>query len=139
MEIAARGLWTFDTRDWDRRALFAGLFGRDRGTLAALLAGRRGARHREGRSLPLAGPCHLCRDNGGCTPRGGGPRLQPTSPGEQKYMARFRAVSIERVRRDLSNVEIVNIPGTHVDFPFTSREQVVAAMRRFLSGAEKSL
>jgi hypothetical protein len=67
------------------------------------------------------------------------PRLQPTSPGEQKYMVRFRAVSIERVRRDLSNVEIVNIPGTHVDFPFTSREQVVAAMRRFLSGAEKSL
>jgi len=33
-------------------------------------------------------------------------------------MARFRAVSIERVRRELSNVEIVNIPGTHVDFPF---------------------
>ena len=28
-----------DTRDWVRRALFAGLFGRDRGTLAALLAG----------------------------------------------------------------------------------------------------
>src|ERR1035437_8371149 len=44
-------------------------------------------------------------------------------------MARFRAVSIERVRRELPNVEIVNIPGTHVDFPFTSREQVVAAMR----------
>jgi kynurenine formamidase len=54
-------------------------------------------------------------------------------------MARFRAVSIERVRRELSNIEIVNILGTHVDFPFTYREQVVAAMRRFLSGAEKSL
>src|ERR1017187_9404840 len=29
MEITARGLWTFDTRDWVRRALFAGLFGRE--------------------------------------------------------------------------------------------------------------
>jgi len=54
---------------------------------------------------------------------------------EQKHMAPFRAASIERVRRELPNVEIVNIPGTHNDFVFTSREQVVAAMRRFLSGS----
>lgn len=52
---------------------------------------------------------------------------------EQKYMASFRAASIERVRRELPNVELVNVPGTHMDFIFTSREQVVAAMRRFLS------
>jgi pimeloyl-ACP methyl ester carboxylesterase len=51
---------------------------------------------------------------------------------EQKHMAPFRAASIERVRRELPNVEIVNVPGTHMDFVFTSREQVVAAMRRFL-------
>jgi hypothetical protein len=45
---------------------------------------------------------------------------------------KFRAASIERVRRELPNIEIVNVPGTHNDFFFTSREQVVAAMRRFL-------
>lgn len=54
---------------------------------------------------------------------------------EQRYFAPFRAASIERVRRELSGVEIVNVTGTHVDFPFTSREQVVVAMRRFLSGS----
>ena len=54
---------------------------------------------------------------------------------EQKYMAPFRAASIERVRRELPGVETVNVPGTHMDFLFTSREQVVAAMRRFLSGS----
>jgi len=53
---------------------------------------------------------------------------------EQTYMAPFRAASIERVRRELPNIEIVNVPGTHMDFLFTSREQVVAAMRRFLLG-----
>ncbi len=54
---------------------------------------------------------------------------------EQKYMAPFRAKSVERVRRELANVEIVNVPGTHMDFLFTSRGKVVAAMRRFLSGS----
>jgi pimeloyl-ACP methyl ester carboxylesterase len=53
---------------------------------------------------------------------------------ERKYIAPFRAASIERVRRELRGVEIVNVPGTHKDFLFTSREQVMAAMRRFLSG-----
>ena len=54
---------------------------------------------------------------------------------EQKYFGPFRTASIERVRRELPNVEIVNVPGTHVDFPFTSREQVVTAMRRFLGAS----
>ena len=54
---------------------------------------------------------------------------------EQKYMVAFRAASIERVRRELANVETVNVPGNHMDFIFTSREQVVAAMRRFLLGS----
>jgi len=54
---------------------------------------------------------------------------------DQKYWAPFRAASIERVRRELPNVQIVNVPGTHLDFVFTSREQVVAAMRRFLLGS----
>jgi pimeloyl-ACP methyl ester carboxylesterase len=51
---------------------------------------------------------------------------------EQKYMAPFRAASIERVRREMPTIEIVTVPGTHMDFLFTSRDQVVAAMRRFL-------
>ena len=54
---------------------------------------------------------------------------------ELKYMAPFRTASVARVRRELSNVEIVNVPGTHMDFLFTSREKAVAAMRRFLGGS----
>jgi pimeloyl-ACP methyl ester carboxylesterase len=58
---------------------------------------------------------------------------------EQKCMARFRAASIERVQRELTGVEIVKVPGTHKDFVFTSREQVVSAMQRFLNGTKKGL
>jgi non-heme chloroperoxidase len=58
---------------------------------------------------------------------------------EQKYMASFRAASIERVQRELPCVEILKVPGTHKDFVFTSREQVVSAMHRFLAGTEKGL
>ena len=54
---------------------------------------------------------------------------------EQKYMAPLRTASKERIRRELQDVEIVNVPGTHKDFVFTSREQVVSAMRRFLRGS----
>ena len=54
---------------------------------------------------------------------------------EQKHMVAFRAASVERARRELPNVEIVNVPGTHLDFLYTSRDQVVVAMRRFLSGS----
>jgi pimeloyl-ACP methyl ester carboxylesterase len=56
---------------------------------------------------------------------------------EQKYLAPFRAASIERVRRELPSVKIVRVPGTHKDFVFTSREQVVSAMQQFLYGKEK--
>jgi pimeloyl-ACP methyl ester carboxylesterase len=56
---------------------------------------------------------------------------------EQKYIAPFRAASIERVRRELPSVEVVNVPGTHKDFVFTSREQVVNAMQRFFGATEK--
>ena len=54
---------------------------------------------------------------------------------EQTHMAPFRAASMERARRGLSNVQIVSAPGTHLDFIYTSREQVVAAMQRFLGGS----
>lgn len=57
---------------------------------------------------------------------------------EQKYMVPFRSASIERVRRELPTAETLTVPGTHMDFLFTSREQVAAAMRRFLDRNEKS-
>jgi hypothetical protein len=48
-------------------------------------------------------------------------------------MGPFRAASIERIKRQLPGIEIVNVPGTHMGFVFISREQVVTAMRRFLT------
>jgi len=53
---------------------------------------------------------------------------------EQKYMVPFRRRSMERARRELPEVEILSVPGNHMDFIFTSRDQVVIAMRRFLAG-----
>jgi hypothetical protein len=58
---------------------------------------------------------------------------------ELKYMAPFRAASIERVRRELPSVETVKVPGTHKDFVFASREQMVSAMQRFLGGTDSGL
>ena len=44
------------------------------------------------------------------------------------------------VRRELPpSVEIVKVPGTHKDFVFTSRKQMVSTMQRFLGGKEKGL
>ena len=40
--------------------------------------------------------------------------------------------SRERIQVELSNVETVNVSGTHMDFLFTSWERVVAVTRRFL-------
>ncbi len=57
---------------------------------------------------------------------------------EQKYMAPFRAASVERVRRELPNVKIVRVSGTHTGFFFTSREQVVSAINGFLDGTGKN-
>jgi pimeloyl-ACP methyl ester carboxylesterase len=52
---------------------------------------------------------------------------------ENKYMAPFRKASIERIRKELPKVEILNVPGTHMNFVFKSRQQVVEAMLHFLS------
>jgi pimeloyl-ACP methyl ester carboxylesterase len=51
---------------------------------------------------------------------------------EKAHWAPFRLASIERIRRELRGVEVVRVPGTHMDFVFTSREAVVEAMHRFL-------
>jgi pimeloyl-ACP methyl ester carboxylesterase len=61
-------------------------------------------------------------------------RLAENLVWEHDYMTPFRAASIERVRRELPNVEIMIVPGNHNDFIFTSRKQVATAMRRFLRG-----
>lgn len=55
----------------------------------------------------------------------------------QKHIAPWREKSIERVRREIANVKILNLPGTHDDLVFTCREQVVTAMERFLLGSEE--
>jgi len=54
---------------------------------------------------------------------------------EQRYMSPFREKSIERLQRELANVQIVRIAGTHGSFFLTSRTQVVAAIRRFLGAS----
>jgi pimeloyl-ACP methyl ester carboxylesterase len=53
---------------------------------------------------------------------------------ERDHLAPVSAAHLERLRRDLPSVELVRVPGTHTDFLFTAREQVVGAMRRFLLG-----
>jgi hypothetical protein len=40
---------------------------------------------------------------------------------------------LEWTKRQVPDIETVNVPGTHSDFVFTSREQVMTAMRRFLT------
>ena len=54
---------------------------------------------------------------------------------EQKYMAPFRATSIERIRRELPGVKVLNLPGTHMGFLFSSREKLASTMQQFLTGA----
>jgi pimeloyl-ACP methyl ester carboxylesterase len=51
---------------------------------------------------------------------------------ERKYWAPFRLASIKRVHEELKGVEVVKVPGTHMDFVFTSRELVAGAMNLFL-------
>src|SRR5215469_13913232 len=70
----------------------------------------------------------------------GGPTDNPeVLAWEKAYMAPFRAATVQRIRRELPGVGIVNVSGTHNDFVFISSPQVVAAMRRFLSepGSQK--
>jgi pimeloyl-ACP methyl ester carboxylesterase len=59
-------------------------------------------------------------------------RRKQASAWEQRYMAPFRVKSIARVRRELTGVQVLFVPGAHDSFFLTSRERVVKAMRRFL-------
>ncbi len=57
---------------------------------------------------------------------------------ERKFFAPFREASIARIRKELPQVEVVRVPGTHADFLFVARDQVVAAMRRFLADSAEA-
>ena len=54
----------------------------------------------------------------------------------QKWIAPWREKSIARVRREIPHAEILHLPGAHDDLVFTCREQLVAAMERFLLDSE---
>jgi pimeloyl-ACP methyl ester carboxylesterase len=56
----------------------------------------------------------------------------------QKYIVPYREKSIARIRRELANVEVLNLPGTHDDLIFTCREAVVGSIRKFLAGSTAS-
>ena len=51
---------------------------------------------------------------------------------EAKFLIPFRKASVARIKRELPGVEVVDVPGTHSDFMFVSRDAVVAAIQRFL-------
>lgn len=44
----------------------------------------------------------------------------------------FRSAAIGRMRRELSDIDMLTVPGTHKSFFFESHAEVVNAMRRFL-------
>ncbi len=67
-------------------------------------------------------------------PTRGRPRSQATKlrAWEAKEWAPFRRKSIRKIQRELKGVRIAHLPGTHGDFVFSSRAQLVRLMRSFL-------
>jgi pimeloyl-ACP methyl ester carboxylesterase len=51
----------------------------------------------------------------------------------REYIAPFRAASLQRVQRELPDVTILELPGTHDDLVFSCRDEVVTAVEGFLS------
>jgi pimeloyl-ACP methyl ester carboxylesterase len=52
---------------------------------------------------------------------------------EQRYWIPFQVQSIDRMHREIENVRIVRVPGSHVSFFLTSRKAVVAMIQQFLT------
>lgn len=52
-----------------------------------------------------------------------------------KIWTPFRAKSIDRLRREIKQVEVVHVAGAHSNFILMSRQQVADAMLRFLDGS----
>jgi pimeloyl-ACP methyl ester carboxylesterase len=51
---------------------------------------------------------------------------------EAKYIVPFRNASQQRLERELKNVEIMTVPGSHASFMFVSKDRSAETMRRFL-------
>ena len=51
---------------------------------------------------------------------------------ETKYLVPFRTASQARIRKELKNVEIVTVPGSHMTFMLVARDSVAGLMKRFL-------
>lgn len=52
---------------------------------------------------------------------------------ERTFWLPYQEKSIQRVQRELANVEVVRVPGTHSSFFMTDRQQVVDLMKQFLT------
>lgn len=69
-------------------------------------------------------------------PQAADPQLRKAAMAwEQRYWAPFQNKSIARVKSELPGAQIMRVPGVHGSFFLTSREQVVAAMRQFLTSS----
>ncbi|HTS33171.1 MAG TPA: alpha/beta hydrolase [Thermoplasmata archaeon] len=68
----------------------------------------------------------------GNTHHGDPAEVAATLEWNQRYVAPLRAAAEERVRRELHDVKVLHVPGTHDDLVFTCRKQLVAAMGQFL-------
>jgi pimeloyl-ACP methyl ester carboxylesterase len=52
---------------------------------------------------------------------------------ERRYWVPFQEKSILHARRELANVQIVRIPGAHVNFLVMQRDRLIATLQSFLS------
>jgi pimeloyl-ACP methyl ester carboxylesterase len=55
---------------------------------------------------------------------------------EAKHMVPFRTASQARLRKELKDLEIITVPGSHASFMLVSRDTVAKTIRRFLGAVE---
>jgi pimeloyl-ACP methyl ester carboxylesterase len=60
-------------------------------------------------------------------------RQTKTRMWEENYIRPFRDMSVSRIQREISDVRIMSVGGTHADFFFNSREEVASAIISFLT------
>lgn len=94
--------------------------------VAALLSERRDYRKVKARALAIYSEIFLSQ------PGKDSAATAAIQTWEAKHAVPFRAASQVRLRRELSGVEIVTVPGSHATFMFVSRDSVAAMMTRFL-------
>lgn len=59
-------------------------------------------------------------------------RQQAARVWENQYMTPFREKSVERMRREIDDLEVITLPGGHNDFLLTARQQLISVMLQFL-------